>query len=131
MRNLPTLPPTTQYIPSHPASSAVAHREPDNDNSLWCRVARAWREGEEGGEGLPGGCVREHLALQVSVPYSTKHRFQQHETCFHIPVKSPYFVMVTQFRHERLVLGGGDEIRVFATLKVDGNEKRGGSGRTQ
>jgi len=29
------------------------------------RVARAWREGEEGGEGLPGGCVREHLALQV------------------------------------------------------------------
>lgn len=29
------------------------------------RVAKAWREGEESGEGLPGGCVREHLALQV------------------------------------------------------------------
>jgi len=79
-------------------------------------VARAWREGEEGGEGLPGGCVREHLALQVSV-HSTKHRFQQHETCVLIPVKSPYFFVVTLFRHERLVLGGGDEIRVFVTLK--------------
>jgi hypothetical protein len=108
-----TYPPTPQYIPYAIKLHQLSHTESQimiiDEVSLWCRVARAWREGEEGGEGLPGGCVREHLALQVSVPYSTKHRFQQHETCFHIPVKSPYFVT-------KDVLEGGEEIRVFVTL---------------
>ncbi len=89
MRNLPSHPPV-QYIPSHSTSSAVTHREPDKDNFLWCRVARAWREGEEGGEGLPGGCVREHLALQVSV--------QQHETCFHVRCGSALVLMRIRIR---------------------------------